>query len=66
MATVAQQVELYPFTWACSLAKVKTANIYTDSMPLEQLMTLGCYGNNEVSLPLMGKRLKMALISKTY
>ena len=30
MATLAQQAELYALKWACTLAKGKTANIYTD------------------------------------
>ena len=31
MATSAQEAELYALTWACTLAKGKTANIYNDS-----------------------------------
>ena len=31
MGTLAQQAELYALTWACGLAKDKTANICTDS-----------------------------------
>lgn len=31
MATATQQTELYALTWAWTLAKDKTANIYTDS-----------------------------------
>ena len=29
--TSTQQTELYTLTWACTLAKGKTVNIYTDS-----------------------------------
>ena len=31
MATLAKQAELYTLTWACTLDKDKTGNIYTDS-----------------------------------
>lgn len=31
LTTLAQQTKLYSFTWACILAKGKTANHYTDS-----------------------------------
>ena len=32
MASVAQEAELYTLTWAYTLAKDKTANIYTKSI----------------------------------
>ena len=51
MATSAQQVELYAFTWAFTLVKGKTANILlTVDMLLEQLMVLECCENNMASL----------------
>lgn len=31
VAIVAQQAELYRLSWVCTLAKGRTANIYTDS-----------------------------------
>lgn len=40
--------------------------ILTVSMPLGQFITLEYYGNNEMSLPPGGMRLKMALMSKMY
>lgn len=51
LTTSAQQSELYAYTWACTLAKSKTAQRYTDSRyPFPVLMILVCKENNVASL----------------
>ena len=47
----------WPNSWSymhLPLAKGKTTFIPRVGVPLEYLMTLECYGNNEVSSPTMG------------
>lgn len=55
LATSVLQAGLYTLLLACMLVTGKTTSIYTDNWyVLALLMTLECYGNNEVSLPPVG------------
>lgn len=65
LAISTQQAEIYALAQTCSLSKGQTF-IPTVSMDLGQFITLEYYGNNEMSLPSMRRRLKMALMSKMY
>lgn len=67
LAICTQQAEIYALAQTCPLAKAKSTNIYTDSQyAFGQFITLEYYGNNEMSLPPVGIRLKMTLMSKMY
>ena len=50
MVTSAQQAELYVLTWACTLAKDKTGNIYTNSRYAFRVpVILECCGSSVAS-----------------
>ena len=67
LATSAQQSELYTLTQACILVRGRTANIYTKSQyTFRVAQDFDIYGNNEVSLPPVGIKLKMAPMSRIY
>lgn len=67
LAICTQQAEIYALAQTSPLAKAKSTNIYTDSQyTCGQFIPLEYYGNNETSLPPVGIRLKMTLMSKMY